>query len=44
LERLGWRFYRIWSTDWYRARAREEKKLIDAVKKAEAEHDKKAAE
>lgn len=39
LERLGWRFHRIWSTDWYRARDREEKKLIDAVKKAEAEYE-----
>lgn len=44
LERLGWRFHRIWSTDWYRARDREEKKLVDTVKKAEAEYDKKIAE
>lgn len=40
LERLGWRFHRIWSTDWYRARAKEEERLIVAVKKAEADHEK----
>jgi very-short-patch-repair endonuclease len=39
LERLGWKFHRIWSTDWYRARAREEKTLIEAVKNAEAEYE-----
>lgn len=38
LERLGWRFHRIWSTDWYRAGKKEEKKLIEAVKKAETDY------
>lgn len=28
LEGLGWRFYRIWSTDWFRNRAIEEKRLL----------------
>jgi very-short-patch-repair endonuclease len=27
LERLGWKLYRIWSTDWFRARDREVNKL-----------------
>jgi very-short-patch-repair endonuclease len=27
LERLGWNLYRIWSTDWFRSRDREVKKL-----------------
>jgi very-short-patch-repair endonuclease len=30
LERLGWRFHRIWSTDWFRDKAKE----IDAAKAA----------
>ncbi len=30
LERLGWKFHRIWSTDWFRDKAKE----IDAVKAA----------
>lgn len=34
LENLGWRFYRIWSTDWFRNREVEKKRLISAVEKA----------
>ena len=35
LENLGWRFYRIWSTDWYRSRLTEEDKLLLAIQEAE---------
>lgn len=34
LERMGWRYYRIWSTDWFRNRAVEQEKLLKAVKEA----------
>ncbi|MGV8041082.1 MAG: DUF3320 domain-containing protein [Thermoanaerobaculaceae bacterium] len=34
LERLGWRFHRIWSTDWYRNRDREVRRLLTAVEAA----------
>lgn len=33
LENFGWRFYRIWSTDWFRNAARAKKDLADEVKK-----------
>lgn len=36
LEGLGWRFHRIWSTDWFRNRYRETERLSDALKEAEA--------
>jgi very-short-patch-repair endonuclease len=29
LEQLGWRIFRIWSTDWFRNRAREAAKLLE---------------
>ncbi len=32
LERLGWNLYRIWSTDWFRSRDREVKKLADHLR------------
>jgi very-short-patch-repair endonuclease len=39
LEGLGWRFHRIWSTDWFHARAREIERLraalADAVSRAD---------
>jgi very-short-patch-repair endonuclease len=42
LENLGWRFYRIWSTDWFKNREVEVKKLLAtvdrAIKKFDAEH------
>ena len=34
LEGMGWRFHRIWSTDWYYNRAREVEKLRDALEAA----------
>lgn len=34
LESLGWKFYRIWSTDWFLNPERETQKLIEAVRKA----------
>lgn len=41
LEKLGWRFYRIWSTDWFLNKEIEKKKLISAVEKAIEIFDKK---
>jgi len=41
LERLGWKFYRIWSTDWFINKQTEKKKLLDAVEQAIANFDKK---
>lgn len=32
LEGLGWRFHRIWSTDWFRNRHQETQRLDDAIK------------
>ena len=34
LENLGWKFHRIWSTDWFYSRAAAKKRLIDAVDEA----------
>ena len=34
LEGLGWNFYRVWSTDWYRNRIETKNKLLQAVEKA----------
>lgn len=34
LESMGWQFYRIWSTDWYRNKEVEKEKLLEAAKKA----------
>ena len=34
LENMGWQFYRIWSTDWYKNKAVEKERLLDAAKKA----------
>ncbi len=31
LERLGWKIYRIWSTDWFRNNQRARRDLVDAV-------------
>lgn len=46
LERMGWQFYRIWSTDWYKNKAVEKEQLLKAVKGAlsKAEHMNKASE
>ncbi len=32
LERMGWKFYRIWSTDWFRNKRVEKERLLEAVK------------
>jgi len=37
LENLGWRFYRIWSTDWFYRRAEQLEKLKQALDAARAE-------
>ena len=34
LERMGWQFYRIWSTDWFRNKRVEKERLLAEVKKA----------
>lgn len=34
LENLGWRFYRIWSTDWFLNQSREMTKLLEAIEDA----------
>ncbi len=34
LESMGWKFYRIWSTDWFRNKAVEKERLLEAVKNA----------
>ena len=34
LERMGWRFYRIWSTDWFRNNAVEKERLLHAATEA----------
>jgi very-short-patch-repair endonuclease len=38
LEGLGWKLYRIWSTDWFYAREREIKKLSEHMRLIEASH------
>ena len=34
LENMGWKFYRIWSTDWYRNKTVEKERLLRAAKEA----------
>jgi len=34
LEGLGWRFHRIWSTEWFRNQTAEKQRLNDAIEKA----------
>ncbi|MBR5139708.1 MAG: type III restriction endonuclease subunit R, partial [Clostridia bacterium] len=34
LERMGWKFYRIWSTDWFRNKSVEKTRLLEAAKLA----------
>ena len=31
LERMGWKFYRIWSTDWFRNKSVEQSRLLEAA-------------
>ena len=44
LERLGWTFYRIWSTDWFINYIDEKKNLIARIEKAIVDYDIKAKE
>ena len=37
LEQKGWRFHRIWSTDWFYARESEMHKLLDAIERARSD-------
>ena len=39
LEKLGWKFYRIWSTSWFLNKKNEQEKLLQAVEKAIQEYD-----
>ena len=41
LEAQGWKFYRIWSTDWYHDNTNTQKRLIGAVQKAIDDYGKK---
>ncbi len=34
LERMGWRYYRVWSTDWFRNKQIEKKLLLSAAEQA----------
>lgn len=36
LEGLGWRFHRIWSTDWFRNRRQEIERMVDAIEQAKS--------
>ncbi len=36
LERMGWKFYRIWSTDWFRNKSVAQDRLLKAVEEAVA--------
>ena len=36
LEKMGWQFYRIWSTDWFKNRTVEKEKLLQVAKEAVA--------
>lgn len=36
LEGLGWRFHRIWSTDWFRNRRQEIARMVEAIERARA--------
>ncbi|MGH7801035.1 MAG: DUF3320 domain-containing protein [Thermodesulfobacteriota bacterium] len=37
LEGLGWKIYRLWSTDWYRNRSESEKRLLEAIERVKHE-------
>ena len=34
LERMGWKFYRVWSTDWFRNKSVEQRRLLEAASDA----------
>ena len=42
LERMGWKYYRIWSTDWFRNKKVEQERLLSVVKLAVDYFSKKA--
>ncbi len=42
LENMGWKFYRIWSTDWFKSPAEEKKRLLAAVENAFVDAPKRA--
>jgi very-short-patch-repair endonuclease len=42
LEGLGWTFHRIWSTDWFRNRAQELQRVVEAIQAAKAQADQSA--
>lgn len=44
LEGMGWRFYRIWSTDWFKNNVVEKERLLETVKKAISTPKKEIAE
>lgn len=44
LEKLGWKFYRIWSIDWFLNKETEKKKLLQAVNKSIENFEKANAE
>ena len=44
LESQGWKFHRIWSTDWYHDNANAQKRLFDAIENAIANYDKETPE
>ena len=39
LENMGWKFYRIWSIDWFKNNSVEKQRLLDYVKKVVAERE-----
>ena len=39
LERMNWKFYRIWSTDWYKNNSVEKKALLEECRRALLEND-----
>ncbi|MDO5851201.1 MAG: DUF4011 domain-containing protein [Methanobacteriaceae archaeon] len=44
LEGLGWKFHRIWSTDWYHDRNNAKKRLLKVINEVETENEKKSNE
>ena len=38
IEEKGWKFYRIWSTNWFNDKEKQKQLLLDAVKQALADH------
>ena len=40
LEKMGWKFYRIWSTDWYKNTRIEKERLLEAARNAVLFHEK----